>query len=170
MGAGGGINALSRDNLDMKDSEFLHNVKGHAPASPSELSPQPETPPNPPNSEDRREAGCSVPSCCASSLLGKSRMLSYDIIHPFVYIVNDDCNYRRPHKKLIWKFGIKTKEGRRLREIALKYNPSQLKPIYPDRSFAAKCSRLLKIPLCQLILADLRNHILSKFCFGSSPK
>ena len=50
-----------------------HNPALHSPASSSELSPQSETSPNPPNSEDRREAGCCVPSCCASSFWDEFR-------------------------------------------------------------------------------------------------
>ena len=43
------------------------NVKDHAPASVGELSQQSETVFNPPDQNTEREAGCCVPSCCASS-------------------------------------------------------------------------------------------------------
>ena len=46
---------------------FSANVKGHAPASEGELPPLSETSPNPPDPNTEREAGCCVPSCCASS-------------------------------------------------------------------------------------------------------
>jgi hypothetical protein len=65
VGVAGEI-AIAKE-LGIEIEYIEENVKGHAPASPSDLSPQPETSPNPPNSEDRREAGCGVPTCCASS-------------------------------------------------------------------------------------------------------
>ena len=135
----------------MRQENFLANVKREHP-----LPQQPETSTN-------AASGLLDAACCASSFpLGTSRTLAYDIIRPFVYIVDDDWASKPYMKKLFWRFGYQQKQWGRIRKIVLKHNPSQLKPIHPDRSFAARCSRLLKIPLWRLILRDLLEDRVSK--------
>jgi hypothetical protein len=132
-------------------SIILHNVKREHPLPPTPKSGQ--TPP----------ADCLAASCSLSSFpLGASRTISYDVFYPLVYIVDDDWESKRWHKKLFWRFGYQEKPLRKLRKTVQKHNPSQLKPIHPYRSFAARCSRLLRIPLIRIIWTDLMDTILKR--------